>query len=388
MTSGADDALAAHELDLVTRAAKGDEAAFDRFFERNAGAVQLLAERLLGPGDAADAVVVEAFEKTVRRLPLLGARNSSPALYVLSTARNGAYAALGRQRPSADGGPLAALLALPSRQRELLALRELGLSEAECAEIAGIDPREVGVQVARARLRLTDELEGVSLSTVFADDRAERLLAAEVVRAEGAPLPEGLEEEITRHADEDSRFAAALSAVRSPSRSVGQLPAISGASRLAATARGGSVGTGRPAGIAAAGSAGAFAAAAAMASPSEAAASPAAEGPRTPAPPTPSRPSDPYDETIGDEMAWGIVDDEDDATALTAAASAGAPAVDAPTDGQWEDGAGAVSQEPAPPAEPGAAHPPIQPTAPSPATGGTDPSLADPFAGWDDALDW
>ncbi|MDO9357098.1 MAG: sigma factor-like helix-turn-helix DNA-binding protein, partial [Solirubrobacteraceae bacterium] len=238
MSSGPDEALAAHELDLVSRAAKGDAAAFDRFFERNAPAVQLLAERLLGPGDVADGVVVEAFEKTVRRLPLLGARNSSPALYVLSTARNGAYAALGRGRPAADGGPLAALLALPSRQRELLALRELGLPEAECAEVAGIDPSDVGPQVARARLRLTDELEGLSLSTVFADDRAERLLAAEVVRVEGQPVTGALAQEISTHADEDSRFAAALSAVRSPSRSVGQLPAVSGPARLAATARG------------------------------------------------------------------------------------------------------------------------------------------------------
>src|ERR1700712_705672 len=109
ITSGADDALAAHELDLVTRASKGDSAAFDRFYERNAPAVQLLIERLLGPGAVADGVVTEAFEKTVRRLPLLGTRNSSPAIYVLSTARNGGYAALGKAREQTPEGAVVAL---------------------------------------------------------------------------------------------------------------------------------------------------------------------------------------------------------------------------------------------------------------------------------------
>ena len=378
MTSGPDDALAAHELDLVTRAAKGDEAAFDRFFERNGPAVQLLVERLLGPGETADGVVLEAFEKTVRRLPLLGARNLSPALYVLSTARNGAYAALGRGRPTAEGGPLAALLALPSRQRELLALRELGLTQEACAQVAGIEPGEVGVQVARARLRLTDELEGLALSNVFADERAERLLAAEVVRTEGQPVPEALEAEITAHADEDSRFAAALSAVRSPSRSVGQLSPVTGASRLVAQARAQAVG------------AGAGAQARSVATP------PAAP---TPAPPVvapdagvvsgprsvPISTGDPYDDDIGDEMAWGIVEDDEDGAFAATGSAPGSPAVDAPSDGQWEDGAGSVSEEPPtqlvpPPTVAGPAGPEV--------AAGSSGAHADPFAGWDDGLDW
>ncbi len=126
MTPGADDAQVAHELDLLARAAKGEGEPFDRFFDRHAPAVQLLVERLLGPGPEADNVVLEAFQKTVRRLPLLGARNSSPRIYVLTTARNGAYAALGRERAAPADPAVAALLTLPSRQRELLALRELG----------------------------------------------------------------------------------------------------------------------------------------------------------------------------------------------------------------------------------------------------------------------
>lgn len=365
MTSGSDDALATHELDLVTRASKGDAEAFDRFYERNAGGVQLLVERLLGPGPIADTVVLEAFEKTVRRLPLLGARNSSPRLYVLTTARNGAYAALGRERPEVPKGPVAALLALPSRQRELLALRELGLSEAECAEVAGIEPAEVGVQIARGRLRLTDGLEDASLSGVFAEPRAERLLAAEVVRQDGASLPPELEQETTQLADSDARFAAALSAVRSPSRSVGQLPPATGASRLAAIARDRIVMAG------AAGAAGALASAA-----------PAAAAPQKP----PARTSDPYDAQIGDEAAWGIVDDDD---ADEPAPAAPAPPADGPAP------TGAPSQEAWDSGTPSAPEPPA-PAAPTPAAAGLTPGAADvpaadapldELAGWD-ALDW
>lgn len=369
MTSGSDDALATHELDLVTRASKGDAEAFDRFYERNAGGVQLLVERLLGPGPVADTVVLEAFEKTVRRLPLLGARNSSPRLYVLTTARNGAYAALGRDRPQAPKGPVAALLALPSRQRELLALRELGLSEAECAEVAGIEPAEVGVQIARGRLRLTDGLEEASLSGVFAEPRAERLLAAEVVRQDGTSLPPELEQETTQLADSDARFAAALSAVRSPSRSVGQLPPATGASRLAAIARDRIVLAG-----AAGGAAAALGSSAAQAAPA-------------PAPPKPpARTSDPYDAQIGDEAAWGIVDDDDSDDPVPAPP---APPADGP------EPTGAPSQEAWTAGTPQPAAP--TPAAPSPgAQGAPAPSVPDDataaapiddLAGWD-TLDW
>ncbi|MFT4035892.1 MAG: RNA polymerase sigma factor [Patulibacter sp.] len=357
MTSGPDDALAAHELDLVTRAAQGDADAFDRFYERHAAGVQLLVERLLGPGAVADTVLIEAFEKTVRRLPLLGARNSSPRLYLLTTARNGAYAALGRDRPEPDSPSVAALLSLPSRQRELLALRELGLSEAHCAEVAGIQASEVGAQVARARLRLTDALESATLSSVFAEPRAERLLAAEVVRQEGASLPPELEQEITGLADSDARFAAALAAVRSPSRSVGQLPPASGASRLAPIARD------RATRIAGAALGGLGAAATAAA--------PAATTPPAPAP----RPIDPYASDIGDEAAWGIVDDEE----YAAAPPPPEPVADQPGSGDtaWDSGT--------PQANAGAA--PVGPTDDVPPVDGPAPT-DDPLAGWDEALDW
>lgn len=299
MTSGPDKAVAARELELVTDASRGDAAAFDRFFERHAGGVQLLVERLLGPGEVADGVVAEAFEKTVRRLPLLGSRNSSPGIYVLSTARNGAYAALGRHRPQAEQGPLAALLRLPSRQRELLALREIGLSCDECAEVAGVEPGEAGAQIARARLLLVDELEGESLSKVFADPRAERLLGAEVTRPEGAALDPALAAEIDALADTDERFAAALSAVRSPGRSTGRLQPATGSRRLAAVARTRAIG-------------GAAAGGAAPAAHAPAAAPPAGPESAQPAPPAAAVPAgDEYDDVVGDEAAWGIIDDED-----------------------------------------------------------------------------
>lgn len=323
MSLGSDDAVAAHELDLVTSASKGDGAAFDRFYERHGGSVQLLAERLLGPGPAADAVVVEAFEKTVRRLPLLGARNSSPGLYVLTTARNGAYAALGRERPAASGGPLAALLALPSRQRELLALREIGLTDVQAAEVAGITASDVGPQVARARLRLVDALEGTTLTAAVGDAGDEALLGAVAMRAPGSDDAD-LDRRLSDRASGDERFAEAVTAVRSAARSVGQLPPASGAQRLAAAA-------GATAVTAVAGAAGA------------AAAPPAPQPPATPVPEPTDEGSgaDPFDDMIGDEASWGIIDEE------PGAAGAGAPAAGAPDLSKLPGSAASAPQPPA-----------------------------------------
>ncbi len=175
MTSGSDDALATHELDLVTRAAKGDTDAFDRFYERNAPGVQLLVERLLGAGATADTVVLEAFEKTVRRLPLLGARKSSPAPLHPHDGPQAPYAALGRERPEPADAPTRAMLSLPSRQRDCSPCASSGSARPSARRSPESERAEVGVQIARARLRLTDALEDASLSGVFAEPRAERL---------------------------------------------------------------------------------------------------------------------------------------------------------------------------------------------------------------------
>ncbi len=361
MTSGSDDALATHELDLVTRASKGDAEAFDRFYERNAAGVQLLVERLLGPGPMADTVVLEAFEKTVR-----GSRSSARALLAAPVrahhARNGAYAALGRDRPEAPKGPVAALLSLPSRQRELLALRELGLSEAQCAEVAGIEPAEVGVQVARGRLRLTDALEDASLSGVFAEPRAERLLAA------------------PRWCARTARACRPSSSRRRPPLPT-PTPASPRRSRPSASRRGRSASC-RPPPVRA-GSVPSRATASSVPRPVRPVPQHSARAPRRP----PRRPrrrarprhEDPYDAEIGEEAAWGIVDDDE-------LEEPAAPPPAPPADGPEPNGA--PNREAWDAGTPQAPHRFRRGTA---AATPADPTPADPpldeLAGWD-TLDW
>lgn len=79
--------------------------------------------------------------------------------------------------------------ALPGRQREALALRELlGLSHDELAQAIGIDVAAVGALLARARLALRSELRGVLDDSGYACRERERALRALARRQDREPL--------------------------------------------------------------------------------------------------------------------------------------------------------------------------------------------------------
>lgn len=174
------------ELELVRRAAAGDQGAFGLLVEQYEKPVYHQALRLLShPEDAAD-VTQEVFLKAWRSLPAFQGESSfSTWLYRLTN--NAAIDLLRRERKrrgdtSLDGeeglpGDLAAdpaptpeqalerrelsravedgLSRLSDEHRQVLVLREInGLSYDEIAQVLGLSPGTVKSRLARARLAL------------------------------------------------------------------------------------------------------------------------------------------------------------------------------------------------------------------------------------------
>jgi RNA polymerase sigma factor (sigma-70 family) len=218
ITHGADEAA------LAQRAAAGDGDAFATLYERYEGRVLNLCFRILGSQDDAADAAQEAFVNVLRRLPKLEGSELAFGSYVFTSARNACYDLIERRRraePSDEipehatpvgggvgGGGMGldpgdpeddpernvlleartgeirdANLALPERQREALALKELeGLSYDEIAEIMGMNRNSVAQLISRARIGLRDALRGTALASIAASspdcDRAAPLLSA------------------------------------------------------------------------------------------------------------------------------------------------------------------------------------------------------------------
>jgi RNA polymerase sigma-70 factor (ECF subfamily) len=202
ITHGADEAA------LAQRAAAGDGDAFATLYERYEGRVLNLCFRILGSRDDAADAAQEAFVNVLRRLPKLEGRELAFGSYVFTSARNACYDLIERRRraePSDEipehatpvgggvgGGGMGfdpgdpeddpernvlleartgeirdANLALPERQREALALKELeGLSYDEIAEIMGMNRNSVAQLISRARIGLRDALRGTALASI------------------------------------------------------------------------------------------------------------------------------------------------------------------------------------------------------------------------------
>ena len=213
------------DAQLTARAAGGDRAAFAELYRRHERRVFNLCLRLLdSPHDAADATQ-EAFLNVFRRLPKLADRPLRFDAYVLTAARNASYDVLerrGRQRPTeqivataddsarpgdgrrsphedperrvlleAQQGEIRrANASLPERQREVLALRELGgLSYDEIAEIMGLKRNAVAQLISRARINLRAALRRTALDSVApAGPECDRALALIAARADGEEL--------------------------------------------------------------------------------------------------------------------------------------------------------------------------------------------------------
>src|SRR5262245_48042622 len=195
--------------DLARRAAAGDHAAFAELYDRHERRAYNLCYRITGSADDAADATQETFLKVLERLPSLRDRELNFAAYVMTAARNASYDVIERRKratptsefpdvASADDHDAPERVALrdahqeqirlaneslPPRQREVLALRELGdLSYGEVAQIMGMNQNSVAQLISRARINLRDGLRQTALGSVASAspqcDRALPLLAS------------------------------------------------------------------------------------------------------------------------------------------------------------------------------------------------------------------
>jgi RNA polymerase sigma factor (sigma-70 family) len=134
----------------------------------------------VGDRDTAQDLVDEAFARAWASWPAVG-RHPAPAAWVVRTALNAGVSRWRRRRrevpvpdlarvadrPAASGGAagsvdpriMAALLRLPARQRQVVALRLfLDLDTAHTAQVLGIAPGTVQAHLGRAMAALRDDL--------------------------------------------------------------------------------------------------------------------------------------------------------------------------------------------------------------------------------------
>jgi RNA polymerase sigma-70 factor (ECF subfamily) len=169
------------EIELITRAQKGDRGAFGQLVRRHREGVINVVYRMCGDANLAEDTAQEAFIRAWQHLPSY--RPRSPFrnwLYRIAT--NAALDVLRRERDTvdmeavplanSDDGPEAALekqergervrqavLALPEASRAVLVLREYeGLSYKEIADTLGIPLGTVMSRLNYARNRLRESL--------------------------------------------------------------------------------------------------------------------------------------------------------------------------------------------------------------------------------------
>lgn len=164
---------------LLEQIGQGDVASFEALFHQHYDRVYGLLFRLLGNRAEAEDVTQEVFLKlhnhAFSRRFLSRQREHNLGAWLYRTATNAGYNAIrGRQRrwqrntllvPDPQGTPgvdkevaqreretavRTVLTKLPERQTQLLLMRQMGFSYAECAEAIGVAPSSVGTLLARA----------------------------------------------------------------------------------------------------------------------------------------------------------------------------------------------------------------------------------------------
>ena len=158
------------EVELVRAAAAGEATAATALWDAHGPRAYAFSHRVLGePGQAADAAR-DAFLQARAELPRLDRERAGFRLAVLRAARTASFAALADADRSAPRGRLSAASArLRPQQRAALALSGLErLSHAEIAAVLGVAAQSVSALLARARLRLHDELHGTALAAAAA----------------------------------------------------------------------------------------------------------------------------------------------------------------------------------------------------------------------------
>jgi DNA-directed RNA polymerase specialized sigma24 family protein len=159
------------EPELVRAGAAGDPAAVAALWDAYGARVFAFCQRVLGRADAAADAAQDAFLLAHAELGRLARSGEGFGVAVLGAARTTCYELLAREERGSGGrrGAGASLSAAAARlrpqQRAALALAGLeGLSYAEIATVLGIGVEGVGALLARARLRLHDELHGTALA--------------------------------------------------------------------------------------------------------------------------------------------------------------------------------------------------------------------------------
>lgn len=172
MITRGEPARAVEESLLARAAAAGDSAAFAQLYERYEPRVFNVAFRITGSqADAADAVGA-AFLGVMRKLSEMADGDLDFRADLFAATHDACHEMTRGGPPTrASETPLEeigdASMRLPQRQREALALRELGeLSYEEIAAVMAIDRGAVAQLVARALINLRDEQLGTLLASV------------------------------------------------------------------------------------------------------------------------------------------------------------------------------------------------------------------------------
>ncbi len=182
-----------NEADLIVALRRRDSAAFSFLFETYSDKLFRLALGMLGDETEAEAIVQESFLRLFEKLDQFEGR-AKLSTWLYRVAYNASIDQLRRRRPDqslveepeateteaimpalftdwsqapetilasaeAQDELERAIAGLPERLRTTFVLREIeGLSTAETAEVLGLKPGAVKVQLHRARLRLREQL--------------------------------------------------------------------------------------------------------------------------------------------------------------------------------------------------------------------------------------
>ena len=160
------------EPELVRAGAEGDPGALAALWDAYGARVFAFCQRVLGRADAAADAAQDAFLLAAAELGSLARAGEGFSAAVFRAARTTSDDLLARDgaaRGGARRGPAPSLSAAAARlrpqQRAALALSGLErLPYAEIAAVLGIGAEAVGGLLARARLRLHDELRGTALA--------------------------------------------------------------------------------------------------------------------------------------------------------------------------------------------------------------------------------
>ncbi len=189
---------------MVVTAPAG-KAAFAALYERYEHRAYNLAYRITGSEADAEDATQAAFLRTMRRLPELEGGEAAVGPHLFTATLNACHDLLEQRQPAQSGEAMPAPnddvgdanMRLPERQREALAMRELGeLSYEEIAAGMEMTPESVAKLISRARLNLSGDLHGTALAVATAPSpECERALPLIAAREDGQ-LAAGSDDEI------------------------------------------------------------------------------------------------------------------------------------------------------------------------------------------------